>query len=119
MPVFSLQYHVIGSDLVLVDSVEAPSLQQATAIANQRVAYQQGFVDSIELVHADEMFAIPKANIHYVIVRQIMDRRRTSHVHFDDVDEETPSAPWEASSEWEDEDVTVDAVTAETARTGA
>jgi hypothetical protein len=101
MAKFTLQYHISGTDFVPTEQIDAESLEAASLIANHRVTVRDGVSDGVLVPHDQEMVAIPKSSIHYVLIRATVDRRKASPgVRYDFDDEELPAVkPWAVGGE--------------------
>ena len=94
---FALQYHVAGkTDFNPIDNIDAETIEEATAAAIASVTVKDGFSDGIAVSHDNEFIIIPKAQIQYVTVRTIADRRKTS---MRDFDLDTVVEPWTTGQE--------------------
>lgn len=94
---FALQYHVHGkNDFNPIDNIDADTIEEATAKAIESVTVRDGRSDGIFVSHDNEIIVIPKAQIQYVTVRSVVDRKRST---VRDFDLDTVVEPWNAGQE--------------------
>lgn len=95
---FALQYHVHGkNDFNPIDNIDADTIEEATAKAIASVTVKDGFSDGISVSHDNEIIVIPKAQIQYVTVRSVVDRKRSTVRDFDL--DATIVEPWNSGQE--------------------
>lgn len=87
MPKFAIAYHLIGNDMTPTETIDADDMQDAASkISTRFSAEDRG--GAIVVPVDQEMYAIPKASVAYCHIRQVVERRRSSGINFDELDEE-------------------------------
>jgi hypothetical protein len=69
---FSLQYHVHGkTDFIPTEAIDAETIEEAAAYVSKRVSG----AEAIAVSHDEEMVVVPLAQIQYVAIRMVVERR--------------------------------------------
>ena len=72
MPRYALQYHVHGkNDFNPAEAIDAETIEEACTVASARVSG----TGAVSVSHDEEMIVIPVAQIQYVTVRAVVERR--------------------------------------------
>jgi len=77
MPKFAITYHLIGTDHVPQEQIEADSIQHAAELAGARFSAEDKS-GAIVVPFDQDMYAIPKGSVAYCHIRQIIERRRAT-----------------------------------------
>ena len=97
MPRFALQYYVHGkTDFNPIHNIDVDTVEEAQAYAIESVTVRDGNSDGIAVSHDNDIIIIPKAQIQYVTVRSVVDRRKTT---VRDFDLDTIVEPWNSGQE--------------------